>query len=85
MTTGFNLNPVEACTFVNLVSNLKNDQLCWAKTTKHDLVIPGGQTKNVSCIELTYTGQLNQTTSVLFEADETSPWPCGLKVFDSHL
>ena len=69
--------------FVNFIENLNQEELCFVQTSKHDTTIPPKQSERVTC--RANTGPVGRRTPVLFEPDETSPWPNGLEVSETLL
>ena len=69
--------------FVNSIKNLNQEELCFIRTSKHDTTIPPKQSQRVTCGA--NTGPVGRSTPVLFEPDETSPWPNGLEVSETLL
>ena len=69
--------------FVNFIKNLNQEELCFVQTSKHDTTIPPKQSERVTC--RANTGPVGRRTPVLFEPDETSPWPNGLEVSETLL
>ena len=77
------LNNHDASTFVNFIQNASQEELCSVKTTKRDVIIPKRQTIKVACT--VNTGPVDRSAPVLFEPDETNPWPTGLDVAETLL
>ena len=77
------LNSHDASTFVNFIQNASQKELCWVKTMKRDVIIPKRQTIKVAC--RVNTGPVDRSAPVLFEPDETNPWPTGLDVAETLL
>ena len=50
---------------------------------KHDTIIPPRQSQSVTC--RANTGPVERTTPVLFELDESNPWPSGLEITETLL
>ena len=57
--------------FVNFIKNLNQEELCFLKTTKRDVILPPMESQRVTC--RANTGPVERNTPVLFEPDETSP------------
>ncbi len=57
----------------NFVQSTNSDYLCNVKTSKRDVIVPGGKQVKVQC--RVNTGPISRTTPVLFEPEETMPWP----------
>ena len=57
--------------------------LCLIKTMKHDTIIPPRQSQSVTC--RANTGPVERTTPVMFEPDESNPWPSGLEISETLL
>jgi hypothetical protein len=68
---------------INFVQSTDSDYLCNVKTSKRDVVIPSGKQVNIHC--RVNTGQICGTTPVLFEPDETMPWPSCLEINETLL
>ena len=66
---------------VRLMQTARANELCTIKSPKKDLVIPAKKTCKVNC--LANTGPVEETTLVLFEPDELTPWPDGLSVHET--
>lgn len=77
------LNSHDASTFVNFIQNASQEELCSVKTMKRDVIIPKRQTIKVAC--RVNTGPVDRSAPVLFEPDETNPWPTGLDVAETLL
>ncbi len=58
---------------VRLMQTARANELCTIKSPKKDLVIPAKKTFKVNC--RANTGPVEETTLVLFEPDELTPWP----------
>ena len=61
---------------VNFIQSTSGQDLCSVKTSKRNVVIPKGKCLKIPC--RVNHGPVDQTISVLFEPEETSPWPSGL-------
>ena len=84
ITSSFpDLDSRTARAFVNFIKNLNQEELCFVQTSKHDTTIPPKQSQRVTC--RANTGPVGRPTPVLFEPDETSPWPNGLEVSETLL
>ena len=84
ITSSFpDLDSQTARAFVNFIKNLNQEELCFVQTSKHDTTIPPKQSERVTC--RANTGPVGRPTPVLFEPDETSPWPNGLEVSETLL
>lgn len=84
ITSSFpDLDSQTARAFVNFIKNLNQEELCFVQTSKHDTTIPSKQSERVTC--RANTGPVGRPTPVLFEPDETSPWPNGLEVSETLL
>ncbi|CAB4016615.1 Retrovirus-related Pol poly from transposon [Paramuricea clavata] len=68
---------------INFVQSADSDYLCNVKTSKRDVVIPSGKQVNIQC--RVNTGPICGTTPVLFEPDETMPWPSCLEINETLL
>ena len=77
------LDSQTASVFVNFIENLNQGELCFIKTSKRDITIPPKQGQRVTC--RANTGPVGRPTPVLFEPDETNPWPSGLEVSETLL
>ena len=77
------LDSQTASVFVNFIENLNQGELCSIKTSKCDITIPPKQGQRVTC--RANTGPVGRPTPVLFEPDETNPWPGGLEVSETLL
>ena len=84
ITSSFpDLDSQTARAFVNFIKNLNQEELCFVQTSKHDTTIPPKQSERVTC--RANTGPVGRPTPVLFEPDETIPWPNGLEVSETLL
>ena len=84
ITSSFtDLDSRTASVFVNFIENLNQEELCCIKTTKRDTTIPPKQSLRVTC--RANTGLVERPTPVLFEPDETNPWPNGLEISETLL
>ena len=72
-----------AQTLINFVQSTNSDYLCNVKTSKWDVTVPGGKQVKVQC--RVNTGPISRTTPVLFEPDETMPWPSSLELSETLL
>ena len=72
-----------ASVFVNFIESLSQGELCCIKSTKHDTTIPPKHSLRVTC--RANTGPVGRPTPVLFEPDETNPWPNGLEISETLL
>jgi hypothetical protein len=70
-------------TLTNFVQSADSDYLCNVKVGKRDVVIPSGKQVNIQC--RVNTGPICGTTPVLFEPDETMPWPSCLEINETLL
>ena len=77
------LNTDDSKTLVNFILNNQETELCPVRTTKRDVTIPKGQTIKIPC--RLNTGPVERRTPVLFEPEETTPWPSGLEVTETLL
>ena len=66
---------------VRLIQTTRANELCTIKRPKKDFVIPAKKTFKVNC--RANTGPVEETTLVLFESDELTPWPDGLSVHET--
>ncbi|PFX20363.1 hypothetical protein AWC38_SpisGene15194 [Stylophora pistillata] len=71
------LDSQTAPVFVNFIKNLNQEELCFVRTSERDTTIPPKQSQRATC--RANTGPVRRPTPVLFEPDETSPWPNGLE------
>ena len=84
ITSSFtDLDTQTASVFVNFIESLNQEELCCIKTTKRDTTIPPKQSLRVTC--RANTGPVGRSTPVLFEPDETNPWPNGLEISETLL
>ena len=77
------LDSQTASVFVKFIESLNQGELCCIKTTKRDTTIPPKQSLQVNC--RANTGLVGRPTPVLFEPDETNPWPDGLEISETLL
>ena len=77
------LDSQTASVFVKFIESLNQGELCCIKTTKRDTTIPPKQSLRVTC--RANTGPVGRPTPVLFEPDETNPWPDGLEISETLL
>ena len=77
------LNGKNASALVNFIQSRNQRDLCLIKTMKHDTIIPPRQSQSVTC--RANTGPVERTTPVLFEPDESNPWPSGLEIMETLL
>ena len=77
------LNGKNASALVNFIQNRNQSDLCLIKTMKHDTIIPPRQSQSVTC--RANTGPVERTTPVLFEPDESNPWPSRLEITETLL
>ena len=77
------LNSKNASALVNFIQSRNQSDLCLIKTMKHDTIIPPRQSQSVTC--RANTGPVERTTPVLFEPDESNPWPSGLEITETLL
>ena len=75
------LDSQTAPVFVNFIESLNQEKLCCIKTTKRDTTILPKQSLRVTC--KANTGPVERPTPVLFEPDETNPWPNGLEISET--
>ena len=61
---------------VNIIQSTSEQDLCSVKTSKRNVVIPKGKCLKIPC--RVNHSPVDQLTTVLFEPEETSPWPSGL-------
>ena len=66
---------------INLIQASDDDYLCGVRTPNRDTVIPRGQAVKVSC--RANTSPVLTNLPVLFEPDELSQWPTGLKIHET--
>ena len=66
---------------VRLMQTARANELCTIKSPKKDFVIPEKKTFKFNC--RANTGPVEETTLVLFEPDELTPWPDGLSVHET--
>ena len=84
ITSSFtDLDTQTASVFVNFIESLNQEELCRIQTTKSDITIPPKQSLRVTC--RANTGPVGRPTPVLFEPDETKPWPNGLEISETLL
>ncbi|KAK2558824.1 hypothetical protein P5673_019039, partial [Acropora cervicornis] len=84
ITSSFtDLDTQTASVFVNFIESLNQEELCCIKTTKRDTTILPKQSLRVTC--RVNTGPVGRPTPVLFEPDETNPWPNGLEISETLL
>ena len=84
ITSSFtDLDSRTAPVLVNFIENLNQEELCFLKTTKRDITLPPKESQRVTC--RANTGPVERNTPVLFEPDETSPWPNGLDISETLL
>lgn len=77
------LDSQTAPVFVNFIKSLNQEELCFVRTSKRDTIIPPKQNKRVTC--RANTGPVGRSTPVLFEPDESRPWPNDLEVSETLL
>lgn len=70
-----------ATAFVNFIQSTNQTELCSIKTKNQDLVVPKRQSATIKC--RANTGPIEKRTPVLFEPDETCPWPSGLELSET--
>jgi hypothetical protein len=68
---------------INFVQSTNSDYLCNVKTSKRDVTVPCDKQVMVQC--RVNTGPTSRTTPVLFEPDETMPWPSSLELSETLL
>ena len=79
ITSSFtDLDTQTASVFVNFIDSLNQEELCCIKTTKRDTTIPPKQSLRVTC--RANTGPVGRPKPVLFQPDETNPWPNCLEI-----
>ena len=84
ITSSFtDLDNQTASVFVNFIESLSQGEIFCIKTTKHNTTIPPKQSLRVTC--RANTGPVGRPTPVLFEPDETNPWPNGLEISETLL
>lgn len=69
--------------FLKFIESLNQEKPCPIETTKRDTTIPPKQSIRVTC--RANTGAVGRPTPVLFEPDETNPWPNGLEISETLL
>ena len=77
------LNDKNASALVNFIESRNQSDLCLINTMKHDTIIPLRQSQSVTC--RANTRPVERTTPVLFEPDESNPWPSGLEITETLL
>ena len=70
-------------TLVNLIKCSKSAEFCQVKTVKKNVIIPKKSAVKVTC--KANTGTQPAKIPVLFEPEETEPWPSGLSVSETLL
>lgn len=74
-------NKIEA--LVQFIKSEQPEVLCTLKTTRKNVIIPRGETKNISCYAKTRS--IPSKTPVLFEVSPTQNWPDGLDIPTTQL
>jgi hypothetical protein len=73
-----NVSNAEASSIINFRNSDLSESLCAVRTLKKKVVIPSGQTMNISC--RANTGPIRGNSPALFEPDEQTNMPIGLTV-----
>jgi hypothetical protein len=70
-----NASNAEASALVNFMNSDLSESLCAVRTSKKKVIIPSGQTMNISC--RANTGPIRRNSPALFEPDEQTHMPIG--------
>ena len=73
-----NVSNAETSALVNFMNSDLSESLCAVRTSKKKVVVPSGQTMNISC--RANTGPIRRNSPALFEPDEQTHMPIGLTV-----
>ena len=77
----FSKENTDAIALINFINSNTIDKLCTVRTSKRKVVIPRGQSVNISC--RANTGPIQRTSPAPFEPDELASWPSGLTVHEA--
>ena len=64
---------------VQFIKSTTDSDICSVRTTKHDVVIPSGETVNIACRANTRSSSSGKRP-VLFEPSPEQSWPTGLEI-----